>query len=93
MLKGAFTRVTTFTVDPGARVLWCLRRRTSDIRCVLHAELRPIEVHVMQDRDLVIKELFPEEAGAVAWAQAYGKRLREQGWRESPKDCSPSSAA
>jgi hypothetical protein len=85
--------VTIYTVDPGARVLWCLRRRTSDVRCVLHANARPIEVHVLQDRDLVIKERFTEETGAVAWAQAYGKRLRDHGWRDIPQESSPSSAA
>lgn len=69
------------SVEPGARVLWCLRRRASDIRCVLHPYTRPIEVQVLQDRDVVITEWFQEEWLAVNWAQAYGDRLKSQGWR------------
>ena len=47
----------------------------------------------MQDRDLIIKEVFAEEWAALAWAQAYSSRLKQTGWRESPPDCSPSSAS
>jgi hypothetical protein len=85
--------VSAFTADPGARVLWCLRRRTSDVRCVLYDASRPVEVRILQDRDLVLKEVFAEEAAAMEWAREYGTRLRQQGWRDSPEDCSPSSAA
>ena len=85
--------VTTFDVEPGARVLWCLRRRASDVRCVLYAAAVPIEVHIVQDRDLVLKERFPTEALAIEWAGAYSQRLQEHGWRPRPEDCSPSSAA
>ncbi len=76
--------VTDFTVQPGARVLWCLRRRHTDVRCVLYSTSMPIEVQVMQDRDLVLTELFQEEWLATAWAKAYSERLREQGWNDSP---------
>ena len=82
-----------YTVDPGARLLWCLRRRTSDVRCVIFSDLAPIQVHVLQDRDLVIKELFTDEWGALGWATAYADRLKQQGWRENPEDYTPSSAA
>lgn len=85
--------MSTYTVQPGARVLWCLRRRTSDVRCVLFATARPIEVHVLQDLDVVIREVFAEECVALKWADAYGGRLRAQGWRDKSQDCSPSSAA
>ena len=54
--------MSTFDVEPGARVLWCLRRRASDVRCVLYATGVPVEVHIVQDRDLVLKEIFPAEA-------------------------------
>ena len=80
-------------VEPESRLLWCLRRRTSDVRCVLFPQLHPIEVHVLQDRDLVIKEVFVEEGAALSWAYAYGDRLKQHGWRNSPEDYSPSSAA
>ncbi len=70
-------------VQPGARVLWCLRRRLSDVRCVLYPDGPPIEVQVFQDRDVVLREMFPEERLALRWAQAYGERLRQQGWHEA----------
>jgi hypothetical protein len=76
--------VSTYTVQPGARVLWCLRRRASDVRCVLYSNGMPVEVQVVQDRDLVLRELFQEEWLALNWAQAYGDRLKQQGWQESP---------
>lgn len=82
-----------FSDEPGARVLWCLRRKRSDVRCVLMERTLPIEVHVFQDADLVLKELFPEEWAALEWARAYRDRLIDQGWRECPEGCSPSSAA
>lgn len=72
------------TVQPEARVLWCLRRRASDIRCVLYPNAVPVEVQVLQDRDLVLTELFPEEWLALKWARAYRERLEEQGWRDVP---------
>lgn len=76
--------MSTFTAAPGSRVLWCLRRRSSDIRCVLFPDSMPIEILVLQDRDIVLREVFPEEWLALSWAKAYGERLRQQGWQESP---------
>jgi hypothetical protein len=76
--------VSTFSVQPGARMLWCLRRRTTDVRCILYASGPPVEVQVVQDRDVVLTELFQEEWLALNWARAYGDRLKEQGWHESP---------
>ena len=84
--------MSTFTVDHDGRVLWCLRRRVSDIRCVVYAVAGGAEVHVLQERDLVLKEGFATEAAAVLWAGAYRTRLEQRGWRDSPEDCSPSSA-
>ena len=71
-------------VQPGARVLWCLRRRLSDVRCVLYAEGMPIEVQILQDRDVVLTELFPEEHLALRWADAYADRLKQHGWQDTP---------
>jgi hypothetical protein len=68
---------------PGARVLWCLRRRSSDVRCVLYGEGPPVEVRILQDRDVVLAELFPEERLALNWAKVYGDRLKQQGWQEA----------
>jgi hypothetical protein len=56
----------------------------SDVRCVLYAGL-PVEVQVLQDRDVVLTELFQEEWLAVNWARAYEERLKQQGWHESPE--------
>jgi hypothetical protein len=44
----------------------------------------PIEIQVLQDRDLVLTELFQEEWLAIDWARVYAERLRAQGWRDSP---------
>jgi len=76
--------VSTYTVQPGARVLWCLRRRACDVRCVIYPNGMPVEVQVIQDRDIVLTELFQEERLALNWSQAYLARLKEQGWQESP---------
>ena len=85
--------MTTYTNDPGARVLWCLRRRKTDVRCVLYAAARPYEVAVLQERDVVLREMFAEESAALAWAREYADRLRQHGWHDSPEQSSPSSAA
>lgn len=81
--KGALTYVSTYTVQPGARVLWCLRRRASDVRCVIYPSGMPVEVQVVQDRDIVLTELFQEEWLALNWSQAYLDRLKQQGWLET----------
>ena len=71
-------------VEPGSRMLWCLRRRATAVKCILFARGLPVEVQVVQDRDVVLTELFPEEWLAVSWARAYEGRLKEQGWQEAP---------
>jgi len=78
--------VGIYTVQPGARVLWCLRRRKSDVRCVIYPRAMPVEVQVVQDRDIVLTERFQEEWLAVSWARVYGDRLKQQGWYDSPGD-------
>jgi len=75
--------VSSYSVQPGARVLWCLRRRTTDVRCVMFPGTMPVEIQVLQDRDVVLTELFQEEWLAENWARAYAERLRQQGWRDS----------
>ena len=50
---------------------------------MLYAARLPVEVQVLQDRDVVLSELFPEETLAHRWAAAFGERLRQQGWREA----------
>ncbi len=72
------------TGQTGGRTLWCLRRRTSDVRCIMYPNGMPVEVQVLQDRDVVLTELFQEEWLALNWARAYAARLKEQGWRDSP---------
>jgi hypothetical protein len=46
----------------------------------------PVEVQVIQDRDVVLTELFQEEWLALNWSQAYLERLKLQGWNETPAD-------
>jgi hypothetical protein len=76
--------MNAFFVQPGARVLWCLRRRKTDVRCVIYPTNMPVEVRVVQDADLVLTETFQEEWLAVNWAKVYAERLRKQGWYDSP---------
>lgn len=78
--------MSSYSVQPGARVLWCLRRRKSDVRCVMLEGAIPVEIQVLQDRDLVLTELFQEEWMAENWARVYAGRLKEQGWREVPTE-------
>jgi hypothetical protein len=43
----------------------------------------PVEVQVIQDRDVVLTELFQEEWLALNWSSAYLERLKQQGWQET----------
>jgi len=50
----------------------------------MYADGLPVEIQVLQDRDVVLTEMFPEEHLALRWADAYGERLRQQGWLATP---------
>ena len=78
--------MSIFTVEPGARLLWCLRRRKTDVRCIMFPDVKPVEVHVLQDRDVVLTEHFQEEWLALNWAKVYADRLKQQGWQDSPAE-------
>ena len=67
--------MSIYTVQPGARMLWCLRRRTTDVRCILYPNGMPVEVQVLQDRDVVLTELFQEEWLALNWAQEHADAI------------------
>lgn len=69
-----------YAVQPGARVVWRLRRRSTDVRCVLLSKGTPAEVQVVHGEDVVLTEVFQEEWMAMNWARAYRDRLRAQGW-------------
>ena len=71
-----------YTVQPGARVVWCLKRRSTDVRCVVLSQNAPVEVHVVHGPDVVLSEIFQEEWMAMNWARAYRDRLRAQGWQD-----------
>ena len=71
-----------YTVQPGARVVWCLKRRSTDVRCVVLSQAVPVEVHVVHGPDVVLSEVFQEEWMAIKWARAYRERLRAQGWHD-----------
>jgi hypothetical protein len=63
------------------------------VRCVVFPGPTLVEVQVLQERDVVLKELFPNESSALTWADEYRGRLKKQGWNDSPGERSPSSAA
>ena len=72
-------------VQPSARVVWCVKRRTTEVRCVVYAQGVPVEVQVVHGRDVVVTEIFQEEWMALKWARAYRERLRAQGWEDVPE--------
>src|SRR6188472_2078167 len=76
--------VANYAVQPGARVVWCMKRRTTDVRCVVFAQGMPVEIQVVHGRDVVVTEMFQEEWMALNWARAYKERLRAQGWQDVP---------
>jgi hypothetical protein len=76
--------VANYALQPGARVLWCLKRRSTDVRCVVMPRAMPVEVHVVHGPDVVVSEIFQEEWMAMKWARAYRERLRAQGWQDVP---------
>jgi hypothetical protein len=77
--------VSDYAIHPGARVVWCLRRRAADACCVVFAEGMPVEVRVIHDGDVIVTEIFQAEWMALDWARVYGERLRAQGWQDVPQ--------
>jgi hypothetical protein len=78
--------VSNDSIGPGARVLWCLRRRASDVRCVAYLAATPIEVRILQDCDIVLIEQFVGARAAYEWASQYEARLKAHGWHDSPAE-------
>ena len=76
--------MSDYAVQPGARVVWRMKRRTTDVRCVMFAGGMPVEVQVVHGRDVIVTEMFQEEWMAMNWARAYRDRLRVQGWNDVP---------
>ena len=76
--------MANYAVQPGARVVWCLKRRSTDVRCVVMAKGVPVEVQVIHGPEVIVSEIFQEEWMALKWARAYGDRLRAQGWGDVP---------
>jgi hypothetical protein len=70
-----------------------MKRRTTDVRCVLFARASPVEVQVVHDQDVVLTEIFQEEWMALKWARAYKERLRAQGWADVPPAAGAPGAA
>jgi hypothetical protein len=77
--------VSNDAVQPGARVVWCLKRRTTDVQCLVFGHGMPVEARVLHGRDVVVTEIFQEEWMALKWARAYRERLRAQGWKDVPE--------
>ncbi len=77
--------VANYALQPGARVVWCMKRRSTDVRCVMFTNGMPVEVQVVHGCDVVVTEMFQEEWMALNWATAYKDRLRAQGWNDVPE--------
>ena len=69
-----------YAAQPGTRVLWCLKRRVTQVRCVVLPQDMVVEVRIVHGPDVVVTELFQEEGIAQNWARAYRERLNAQGW-------------
>ena len=82
--------MANYAVQPGARVVWCVKRRATDVRCIVMSQAVPVEVHVMHGPDIIVSEIFQEEWMALKWARAYRERLRAQGWQDVPEGPAPS---
>jgi hypothetical protein len=63
------------------------------VRCILFPGTMPVEIQVLQDRDVVLTEFFQEEWLAENWARAYNDRLKQQGWRDSSTSAAPDRGA
>jgi hypothetical protein len=70
--------------QPDARVVWCMKRRATDVRCIMYPHGMPVEVQVVHGGDVIVTEMFQEEWMAMNWARAYKERLRAQGWNDVP---------
>ena len=77
--------MTEKNLAPDGRMLWCLRRRRTDVSCIIRGGSIPVEVQVLHDQDVVVTELFEEERFALGWARSYELRLRDSGWADSPQ--------
>jgi len=77
--------VPYYAVQPGAHVVWCLRRRATDVRCVVQSHGVAVELQIVHGDDLVVTEIFQEEWMALNWARAYRQRLNAQGWSDVPE--------
>jgi hypothetical protein len=66
------------------RLLWSLRRRSTDVRCLLLRRARPLRILVLQGQEPVLTERFHSEDAALQWARAYELRLRDLGYADSP---------
>jgi hypothetical protein len=83
--------LANYAVQPGARVVWCLKRRSTDVRCVVLSQGVCVEVHVVHGTDVIVSEVFQEDWMALNWARAYRERLRAQGWNDVPEGPAASS--
>jgi hypothetical protein len=63
-----------------------LKRRSTNVRCVVFSQDTPVEVQVIHGADVVLTEVFQEEWMATKWAAAYRDRLRAQGWDDVPEN-------
>ncbi|MDQ3938086.1 MAG: hypothetical protein M3253_05335 [Chloroflexota bacterium] len=64
----------------------------SDVRCVAFLNTIPVEIRVLQDRDIVLTEHFAGHHAALEWAQQYEAQLKAHGWRDSPNSGDASHA-
>jgi hypothetical protein len=92
LVSPSFSAGSTLSIDavqPGAHVVWCLKRRATAVQCVVLSRSMPVEVQVVHGTDVVVTEMFQEEWMALKWARAYRERLRAQGWNDVAEALDP----
>lgn len=67
----------------GVEPLWAVQAKRSVMKCMLHVEPTFTELLVLQDRDVAVREIFPDREQARRNAEALHARLLKRGWRNA----------
>lgn len=63
-------------------IVWYLRSPRSKLRCVLQPGNEGIELLVLHDGEVAIRDTFPAVPDARVWADALRERLVARGWEQ-----------
>lgn len=63
-------------------IIWYLRKPRSRMKCVLQPGAQGVELLVLHDEDVAVRDLFPELPDARRQADALRERLVARGWEQ-----------